>query len=220
MGLCVCVCRLYVHSGISDAKAELRKNYRVYKINTLCIQDETGLFRVICFHKADPLLRFAKSFHALTRRPNSNLFRVVWCATMMQAQRNNPKLSIKCLESEVWIPAFQQCQILLKDVYELNITLSDVDRYFGSYGDNDLTAQIRTLFDGVNECTENKFKDYWNSRLVQKVVDYRLLCSYQDAANSFLKLRDLLQLTQGDFRDVERISKKVIRSQQFLNISM
>ena len=105
----------------------------------------------------------------------------------------------------------------------MSITLSDVDEYFGSYGGSDLTVQLRTLFRGINECTagtQQKCNDDWIQRSVKKIEHYRQLCGYRDAANYFLKLRDLLELSIGDFGDVEKISKEVcMHSHVFLIVA-
>ena len=140
---------------------------------------------------------------------NSDVFRSTWKATLQLARTKNPSLGVNHLQSDVWQPALQQCQSLLEELYEQTITLGDVDRLFGMYGESGLTTQLKLLFHGVNECTNRQLGDGWILRSVKKITNYRQLCSYRDAANSFLKLRDLLKLSRGNFRDVERISKEV-----------
>lgn len=203
----------YDHLGITDAKAELqKKKNRSFKINTLCMRYESGEIRSICFDKAAPLLPFAKHFCVLTQRHNSSLFLTICSSTIKKAKLNNPNLSINHLEAEVWLPAFRQCQNLLDEMYEMSITLSDVDKYFGRFGGSDLTVQLKTLFRGINECTAGTRNDDWIQRSVKKIEDYQQLCGYRMAANYFLKLRDLLELSRGDFGDVEMISKEVMHA--------
>ena len=120
----------------------------------------------------------------------------------------NPDLDVQHLHSNVWTPAFQQCQSLLENLYEQTITLGDVDKHFG-YDRNGLLGQLKLLFHGVNECSKKNLDDKWIEHSVEKILNYRQLCGYRDAANSFLKLKDLLKLSKGDFSDVERISKEV-----------
>ena len=187
----------------------MQKNYRSQKINSLCIRNELRGVSVVCFNKAHPLLPFAKSFFVMTYRLNSDVFRSTWKAMLQLALTKNPSLDVNHLQSDVWQPAFQQCQSLLEELYEQTITLGDVDRHFGMYGESGLTTQLKLLFHGVNECTNRQLGDDLILRSVEKITNYRQLCSYRNAANSFLKLRDLLKLSRGNFRDVERISKEV-----------
>ena len=202
-----------VNPGVADAEVELQKNYRSLNINTLCVREESGAIRVMCFDKACPLLSFAKFYFVMTSRLISDLFRATWSATLNQARAKNPNLSIAHLHSEVWAPTFEQCQSLLEELYEQTITLGDVDRHFGKYRESgELKTQLQLLFHGVNECMHRKEGEKWIQRSVDKIVNYCQLCGYRDAANSFLELRDLLKLTKGDFRDVERISKKVMNT--------
>ena len=191
----------------------MQKKYRSLNINTLCVRDESGVIRVVCFDKACPLLSFAKSYFIMTSRHISDLFHATWSATLDQAQAKNPNLSIAHLHSEVWVTTFKQCQSLLEELYEQTITLGDIDRHFGKYRESgELKTQLQRLFHGVNECTHHRMRDNWIQHSVDKIVKYRQLCGYRDAANSFLELRDLLKLTKGDFRAVERISKKVMNT--------
>ena len=187
----------------------MHKKFTSLKINSLCDRDSSGAIRVVYFNTARPLMSFARHFYVLTKRLYSSLFRATWSDTIGKAIRRNPNLSIKHIESEVWVPAFQQCQNILQELFKLTMTLHDVDQQFSSYGGQDLKTQLKLLFCGINECTHQQRSDHWIQRPVQKILHHRQLCSYRDAANSFLELRDLLKLSGGDFRDVERISKKV-----------
>ena len=200
---------MWLHPGIPEADAELQRDYRGFKISALCTRDESGIIRVVRFNKASPLVSFAKHFFVLTKRLNSSLFCTTWKTTLSQARKKNPKLSIRDIESEVWVPVFQLCQELLQKLQDLSMTLGDVDTHFKNYEEWDLTPQLQLLFRGINTCMNQQLSDKWIQHSVQKISEYRQLVGYRDAANWFLQLRDLLNLSDGDFRDVERISNEV-----------
>ena len=182
-----------------------------FKINTLCTRDDSGAIKVISFNKAAPLSSFAKHFYVLTNTFPSSLFRTMWVAGVKKAIAKHPTLSISDLESEVWSLVFQQCQQLLDGLKTLSITLGEVDAHFRNYGTSgEIATQLKLLFSGINACLGRKPTDNWIGQSVQKIAEYRKLCSYRDAANSFLGLKGFLQLSGGDFSDVERISNEVI----------
>ena len=168
------------------------------------------MIRVVCFDKASPLVSFAKKFYVLTKKLNSSLFHAMWKTTVNQAQWENSILCISDLESVVWGPVFQLCQELLQKLSDLSLTLSDVDKHFKNYGERKLIPELKLLCHGINECMNHQqLSDHWIQHSVQKISKYRQLCSYRDAANSLLELRDLLNLSEGDFRDMERILNEV-----------
>ena len=205
-----------MYIGIADVQAELRKDYRSFKINTLCTRDSGGV-TVVCFNKACPLVPFAKSFYVITNRLNSSIFLTIWSDTLNLAMTKNPDFGVQHLHSNVWTPVLQQCQTLLDNLYEQTITLGDIDKHFGRYDTSNLLGQLKLLFHGVNECTNKNLDDKWIVRPVGKIFNYWQLCGYREAANSFLKLKDVLELSKGDFSDVERISKKVKHHIYFYN---
>ena len=201
-----------VCTGIADVEAELQRNYMEFKINGLCTRDESGLIKVVCFNKAVPLSTFASHFYVLTKKFPSSLFRRMWVAGVEQARAKHPTLSISNLKSEVWSPVFKQCQELLDGLKNLSITLGEVDTHFMIYETSgEPKTELRLLFTGLNECLGMKATDDpWIGQAVRRISEYRKLCTYRDAANSFLELKAFLQLSGGDFSDVERISNEVI----------
>ena len=135
----------------------------------------------------------------------------MWVAGVEQARAKHPALSISNLKSEVWSPVFQQCQQLLDGLKTLSITLGKVDSHFRNYETSgDIITQLKLLFTGINECLGMQASDHWIDRSVQRIAEYRKLCSYRDAAKSVLKLKAFLQLSGEDFSDVKRISNEVI----------
>ena len=200
---------MWLHPGIPEAHAELQRDYRGFKINALCTRDKSGIISIISFNKASPLVSFAKWYYLLTKRLNSNLFHIAWKTIIGQARMNNPNLSIRDLESEVWVPVFQMCRELLQNLHDLSMTLGEVDTHFKTFEERDLTTQLKLLLDGINECMNRPVSHHWIQHSVQKISEYRQLHGHRDAASALLQLRDLLNLSEGDFRDVERISTEV-----------
>lgn len=125
--------------------------------------------------------------------------------------RSHPNIEISDVGSKIWEPVFAQCQQLLEQLYSRSMTLSDVDEYFGQYKKQVqvLEEELRRLFHGVNACCWVNKDPSWIQHAVKRMQEYWRLCAYREAANTFLKLRDTLELTKGDFKDVEKISKDV-----------
>ena len=146
----------------------------------------------------------------MTKEFSSGLFDAIWSTSMKEARANFPKMSVSDIKAKVWTPAFDHCRQLLTELHDLSMTLANVDRHFKCYKKQELENELKVLFDGINKCLCQSLSDNWIRHVVLRIEDYRKLCGYRKAANSFLKLRDSLKLTKGDFKDVERISKEVI----------
>ena len=185
-------------------------DFRSCKINTLCVCRGSNI-EVLRFTTANCLLSFAWMFDVMTKKVNSSIFNDIWCSFMQVACASNPSMSIRDVEVLVWIPTFQSCFNMLKDLDSRSMSLANVDKYFKKYGDQcKLKSEIKALFRGVNQCLQqDKSDDSWIDSRVFHIQQYWKLHRYRDAANSFLSLRDSLGLTKGDFTDVERISKEV-----------
>ena len=199
--------------GVSEAKAELQENYDSYRINTLCTRSGNKI-HVICFQSVSSLQPFANQFYILTQRCNSAIFNTIWSETMTCAHRSNPNMTISDVGLKVWEPAFTQCQQLLKQLQSGAMVLSNVDKHFSQYKGElkRLKGDLESLFHGVNACNEGDTDSSWIHQVVTRMMEYWRLCEYREAANSFLKLRDSLELTKGDFKNVEKISKEVKRN--------
>ena len=182
-------------------------DYNLYKINTLWTQTESGI-DVVCFTKCSCLLSFAWKFHIMSKKFTSTLFDAIWCTIMQTVCKYN--VTISDIESKVWKPAFKLCQNLLEQLHSQSMTLADVEKHFKNYGERELEKELNVLFYGVSECVENmNYTTAWIYLRVRRIEEYRKLRNYCDAANTFLKLRDALKLTKGDFKHVEWISKEV-----------
>ena len=199
---------VYINAGLDEAKDELDADYTSREIKTLCTHK--GNIQVICFKAASCLLPFAWKFNIMTSGVNSGIFNTIWSTTMKHAYGSNPSMSISDVQEEVWAPAFQQCQDLLKQLQCLSMTLADVHRHLNNYQrEGELMVQLKCLYKGVSECLHHVPEDKWIELTVRRIEEYWKLRGYYKAANTFLKLRDSMELTEGDFTAVEGISREV-----------
>ena len=147
----------------------------------------------------------------MTQRYNSAMFSIIWSETMTYAHHSNPDMTINDVGLKVWEPAFTQCQQLLEQMHIGSITLSEVHRHFSQYKGEKLRLEreLQNLFCGVNACHRECRDSSWIHQTAARMMEYWRLCENLATANSFLKLRNSLELTKGDFKNVERISKDV-----------
>ena len=120
--------------------------------------------------------------------------------------------SIDDVGPRIWQPAFEVCQKLLKELQNASITLECVEKMFHVYKEDPkkLKQDLTRLSLGMNTCLEIPKHTLWISATVDQIKNFWRLCNSREAAKTFLKLRDTLKLTRGDFIHVEWISKKVI----------
>ena len=163
--------------------------------------------KVVCYQTAECLQSFAECFSTLI---NSAIFNSIW-STMKCAHRSNPDMTISDVGPRMWEPTFAQCQQLLEELNSASITLASVDKNLKEYRmeKNKLENELYVLSSGVSKCLQVPSNFAWIRSIVDRIQQYWRLCDHREAANSFLRLRDALNLT-GDFRDVEGISKEVI----------
>ena len=166
---------------------------------------------MVCFQAAGCLQSFVDHYFILTHKYNSTTFNSIWSSTMTCARRSNRDMTVSDVGPRVWEPTFAQCRQILEELNSASITLASVDKNFEQYRmqTDNLKHEIYILSKGVSECLQVPSKSAWISNIVNWIQQYWSLCDHREAANSFLRLRDALNLT-GDFKDVERISEEVI----------
>ena len=145
----------------------------------------------------------------MTNRVNSSIFDDTWHDKIYQAKANNANMTISDIEGQVWIPTFEHCQSLLDQLQRMSINLSDVDKYFSGKPSVEVEAELKALSSGVSMCLEETCDTGWIQQSLKKIMEYLMLCSHSAAAHSFLRLKDLLHLTKGDFSAVEKIAVEV-----------
>lgn len=181
-----------------EVKKELKEEYKKCSIKCLHIDTEH-------FPMASILLSFASKFSMMK---NSKVFHSVWSSTMEKAKDKCPNMSIKDIESQVWIPTIEDCHKLLTELENLTVTLTTVNSLFKHCNDHELTKELNQLFCGIYkmECFKQPLSNDRIQHVVHHIITYRKLCRYCNAAKVFVCLREKLKLTNGDFKDLERIS--------------
>ncbi len=141
----------------------------------------------------------------------SELFLEFWREKTLMVTSSKQDVALSDI-ARVWSEVFQACEDLLKAVQDQTINLVDVDRLFSQYDKKNLDIQLVNLLHGVCMCTgkhvSGKSKEEIHTAVV-RMCSYWDLCKYRDTANVFLKIRDALKLTKGNFRDVEKLSQEV-----------
>ena len=197
--------------GLEGLKQELKKDYSSTNINALCSSDGQKPFRFHCFTAANPLNLILAKFNFLSTKHVNDLFPRIWQDKMKTAVQRNPDLTISDIGTQIWEPTFLQCQQLLDKLQSRSIRLSVVDEHFGRYQThlNDLDRDLTRLCHGVNSCLNNfNARTTWIRGTVQLMQQYWSLCQCADAAETFLELKQSLQL-RGDFDVVEALAAKV-----------
>ena len=200
---CLCI-------GLADLLKEVDRDYKEVNLINLCSRDEDDQVCVDCFQSARRLFNFLIDFEILTNKHRSDLFINAWRKALSDATRN-PKLGIDDIYVAVWQPCLKECKEVLTSLLCLNMTLTDVDCYFGFHHE-DLDTQLLALYNGITKCCKDiKETVDWGTikRAIERIRQYWELCQHRDGANLFLEIRDQLGLHNGDFSPVEKLSKEV-----------
>lgn len=195
---------LAIFLGVTEAFKELKSDYRRCKINTLCERRQDKI-EILCFTAARPLVSFAWMFHVMKKEINSTIFNSIWHDKFQTTLAEKPMLHIAEIETCVWIPTFQHCLTLLKQLEDMSIRLDDVNNL---PMDTDLEHELKLMCQGVSKCIGRSVSDNWIDTSVKRIQEYHKLCDYGAAAKLFIDLRNSLKL-QGDFSDVEKIAAEV-----------
>ena len=197
------VCNYCVATPLGSVQIE--GDFASKEICSLCTREGTDIV-FSCFGSAGELNKFAENFYRIHERFHSSIFMSIW-----KRQANRSGFTISGVYSLVWQPAFQECCVLLEHLHTHTIELALVDKHLKKYRGHQLTLEIQNLFDAVNLINNEKSNTNpsWIEGTVKKIEEYWKLCTYQEAANSVLVLKQTLDL-QGDFKKVEVIAEEVI----------
>ena len=143
----------------------------------------------------------------MSQKHLSDLFTVEWTEAIKNI--TNSSLTVADICSEVWDPAFRNCQSLLDKLHDRSMELACIDWSFRQH-ERDLETQLMNLFAGVNACLGEITSGAWIKGVVRCIYNYWHLCNYRKAASAFLDLKKALNL-QGDFRNVEKLATEVRR---------
>ena len=197
-----------VYLGLPRLRQELNEDFSCTKISAICERAESGEVQLLCFQSAGSLNDFAEDFFTMTQTYDSDIFHQAWMTAMDVAVKTST-LKLADIHMSVWQPAFLQCQTMLGQLHGQSMKLADVDKFFKHYQGQQLESQLMSLFRGVNACIK-QYESTGNfiKMAVHRMNEYWNLCKYQEAANTFLELRFVLNL-KGDFQNAERLSTEV-----------
>ena len=207
---CLSFCYSLYCIGQPRLMKELQRNFEEQKINKLCVTSSSdGSCSVVCFPDARPLDPCLDNFYVISFHYSSDIFNMIWQETLKAIGQ----LSFTDIDVSLWRPALQSCISLLAKLKAGDMTLSDIDHqfklvYFKKRGQ--LEQDLINLQRGVNAIKHASASDSnWIWKVVKNIGQYWDLCSYREAAEAFLKIRDTLKLT-GNFAIVERLASKVL----------
>ncbi len=188
-------------SGIVELKEELEEDFGCRKIKDLCrVEGET--LELSCLEAAKPLDAFVDHFDIMFKR-SSNLF----IQPLNRKMKQVLALKIDNIYPLIWQPVFEHCQKLLNDLATHQITLATVDRHLKPHATT-LERDVTNLAIGMHKCLTATPACTTLQDALSKVNDYWMICEYQDGAQVFLCLQEVLQLT-GDFTLIEKFASSV-----------
>jgi hypothetical protein len=196
---------IFLHTGITELQVELEKDIDKELINTMCVRNKDNCMQLKCFVSAGSLLKFAKDFQIIS---TSEMFLGFWRRTLSQAIADNSQLSLYDIYDSVWRPSLGLCRKLLESLVDQSMKLSDVDTDLQPYRDC-LDLQLKLLYDQLAEISQKSGYLYLIKQAAQRVREYWNLCQYKKGADTFLKLKNSLGLSKGDFQLVEILSEQV-----------
>ena len=177
------------------------------KIADLC-ECEEGQFHIKCFEAATPLNDFAEHF-LIMMKIRSNLFIRPLEKKVKQVVNASTNPTISDIHTSIWKPTFDHCQQLLHSLIDQTIMLADVDKHFKPF-EAQLETQVTNLATGIGDCVKLKPDSSKIKLALDRVRNYWKLCQYREGADVFLRLRDVLNLKDGDFKEVELFSTEVL----------
>lgn len=204
----------YCFSGLDELRAELRSDYCYCPINALCTSSSrNGPIQYYCCESATPLEPIMVKFRIMAGENDNDVFKKIWLKTLNNVRRATKVLTLEGIVSDLWEPAYQECQLLLDHIKDRTILLIDVDQYFIQYRDkNQIITHLFSLFRGVEMCENNKRPNShpaWLQIGVHLMVQYWKLCQYAKAAKVVLDVSEKLKVT-GDFSLMRTLATKVL----------
>ena len=195
-----------MYIGVTELQVELEKDTDKELISAMCVRNKDDCIQFKFFVSASSLSKFAKEFQIIS---DSGVFLGFWKRTLSQAIVDNSQLSLHDLYDSVWQPSLGLCRKLLESLVDQSMKLSDVDTDLQPYRDC-LDLQLQLLHDKMAQISEVESRNFCLiKQAAEKVGEYWNLCQYQKGADTFLKLKNSLGLSKGDFQPVERLSQQV-----------
>ena len=185
-------------------------NFEDKCIGKLCDTTEDGSCHVHIFSKATELDSYLLPLWVISRKHHSAIFHMLW-KCQIEKSWTLRSMTLKDVINLIWNPVFKQCTKIVEELFSWTVKLSQVDRIFKQYSLEHglLACEIKSLCRAVQECSGKTAADLkWIESRIIKMQHYWELCNYQEAAVTFRKIKDSLQLT-GDFTLVEAVAAKV-----------
>ena len=142
----------------------------------------------------------------------NDLFPRIWKSQTRAAIQENQDLEINDIVTEIWEPTFLRCQKILDELHNGSMRLSIIDEHFGTYQTDlkKLERDLTSLCCGVWSCLDQlEVSTAWIKGVVQLIQQYWSLRHCTSAADTFLELKQRLQL-EGNFDQVELLAAQVI----------
>ena len=190
---------------------QLRENHHSLEITSVCHALDSGDCEVIFFPMAKPLECCYKHFYEVSKKYPSDLFNRFWLEKVSQVVKEDNPLTFQQVVDNVWKPVFDRCLKLLDDLKSGKLALSDVDSLFKENYSSDqdhLKKDLYNLHVVINTCNESSDNSDWIQSVTDRIGQHWNLCNYHEAAEAFIKIRDMLHLT-GDFTLVETVTSQV-----------
>ena len=172
-----------------------------------------------CFNLGEDVEEMLDEFHVLMEVVKPDLICKLWETAIenqfkaLHAGKKSQGLTFREIHRNIWRPIYQECEDTIEQLSNLHLPLHKVkDYYFPYKTEAKLQEELTNLSDAINTCRRSKgqvvSKNLWIQDAASRIFTYKQLCQCRGAAETFLKLRDTLDLT-GDFAVVEALSKAV-----------
>ena len=205
------LCMFILNTDGNELRESLKSNFDQMPMCELCDTTDDGLCFVLVFDQAQKLNPYLGPLGVISQNYRSDIFHTLW-KKKIKKYLTMTSISVMGVIELIWEPVLKQCIEIVEELFSWTLKLDQVDLIFKQYSidKNVLACEIKSLYQAVQECQGKKATDLkWVEARVVKMQQYWELCSYQDAAVAFEKIRCSLQLT-GDFTVVETVAAKVL----------
>ena len=193
---------------------ELRQDFDDLKVDDVCENNvHSDQIVVTHFESGEMLNTVATQFTVCTKKHGCDIFNKVWKEKLSSALEDKETFSLYDIENLVWKPTIQHFEELIHSLVSLQMTLADVAKYYKEF--SNFPSQVISLLKCVIECTGNYNDPQCKSRLreaLSRAGNYLLICAYHKSAKVFLELKDVLNLSEGDFSHLDTFSTNVRNS--------
>ena len=179
----------------------------------LTLEVDTESMCSLCYTKDGDIIfnRFKSATPLREMLPRFALFSTndLFCQLWREEIAAQKSISFAVVSEQIWPIAYSRIQELMDSLHKRTIKLSTVDGYLAGFkSEADLDRILRELYTALNGSLECEGDDKWIPAVVENIAQYRTLKRYEKAAETFLSLKDKMNLT-GDFKEVKTLARKV-----------